>query len=84
LPAEDTRLEIVGIKDNSGRRIDFSRGSGQPGTGGRGATIRELVQSFPLTIPAGTESLDITFAYTKCLNFEFVAKPTIAKPVESK
>ena len=41
LPANETRLEMVEIKDNLGRKVGFRREIEQPGTGGRGATIRE-------------------------------------------
>jgi len=79
LPALDTQLEIVDVKDNLGRNVPFGWDGGIPSTGGRGATIRELIQVFPITIPDGAETLDITFAYTKSVFVEFVAKPTVAK-----
>ena len=78
LPALDTRLELVEVKDDSGRNVEFREGSEVSGTGGRGATIRELRQSFLLTIPQGAKSLDATFAYTRDVFVEFVAKPTVA------
>ncbi len=71
-------LEIAELKDETGRNVPFQIGASVEGTGGRGATLRELHQSFLLTIPEGATSLDVTLAYTKSVNVEFLAKPTPA------
>ena len=84
LPASDIHIEIVEIKDDFGRKVAFLWDAGTPSTGGRGATIRELVQSFPITIPEGAKTLDVTLAYTKSVFVEFMARPTVAKVNEKK
>lgn len=79
LPAADTHLDVVEIKDDVGRNVPFRIGEAVAGTGHRGATIRELHQSFLLSIPEGAKTLDVTMAYTKSVFVEFMARPTVAK-----
>jgi hypothetical protein len=79
LPASDTHLELLSVKDEHGREVSFMKASERPGTGGRGATIRELEQIYRLEIHEGTRTVDITLAYTKSFMVEFMAKPTVVR-----
>ncbi|EEF61439.1 hypothetical protein [Pedosphaera parvula] len=73
----DTHLKLIEVKDDQGRKVEvrgvFSVGS----TGGRGATLREINYAFGVQIPKDAKSLDVTFAFTKSWEVEFLAEPVM-------
>jgi hypothetical protein len=78
-PLSDTRLALVEVRDDRGRKAESGSFGTRNSTGGRGATLRQTDYSFAINIPEGAKTLDVTFAFSQSRVVEFLAKPVMAK-----
>ena len=77
-PADNIHITVVDVVDDRGRHAESAGNSIVPSAGGRGITLKELIQGFALKIPEDAKTMDVTFAVTRSRYFEFLAKPVTA------
>ncbi len=77
-PLLGTRLTLVEVRDDHGRKLDIGSFARSDNTGSRGATLRQTDYGFAVKIPSDAKTLDVTFAFTQSRFVEFTAKPAIA------
>lgn len=72
---EDAHLKMVEMRDDQGRELQFT------GTSARrlGSTpVAWIEHGWALDIPKDAKTLDVTFAFSKSVQVEFLAKPVMA------
>jgi hypothetical protein len=76
-PMDDFRVALVGVKDQRGTNAILDGFSSRISTGGRGNTPKETLYEFGFDFPVEAKTLDITFAVTRVISLEFIAKPVM-------
>jgi hypothetical protein len=77
-PSLDEHLIVADVRDENRTSIAFHENESHYDTGGRGTTVRELVELYELENAGNPKTLDITLAYSKSIFVEFLAKPSVA------
>jgi hypothetical protein len=79
-PGDEVRIRLLRVTDEQGRAAKLHGNSASSYLGGRTTMPKEMIYGFSFEIPEGAKLLDVTFAVTKVVTVEFVAKPVMLKP----